>query len=173
MTIRAHPPIIGEQFGRWVVIGPLVITDRVLCRCACGTERQVLARNLRAQVSQSCGCWKQEQMRTIVSETRWKDSHGHVTGGPDYLYRLWQNIKNRCYNPKAHNYKYYGGRGIGVAPEWRHDPEAFCSYIEQTLGPRPPGKSIDRIDNDGDYRPGNVRWATHSEQMANRRASRL
>lgn len=86
------------------------------------------------------------------------------------LYQAWKRIKRRCYSPEAHNYKHYGGRGIRVCDEWRSDPAAFISYIERELGPRPQGKSLDRIDNDGDYRPGNVRWATQAEQNANKRA---
>ena len=82
-------------------------------------------------------------------------------------------MRKRCTNPKAHNYQYYGGRGISVYEPWRHDAGAFITWIEENIGPRPEGMSIDRIDNDGDYEPGNLRWATHSQQVRNRRASRL
>jgi hypothetical protein len=174
---RTCPPSIGERFGWWTVTGEPVMSSpghrSVPCHCDCGTERFVLVFALRNGTSSSCGCWKAERARTIVAETRWKDSHGRAADNGDPLYRLWKRINRRCHDPKAHNYRWYGARGISVCDEWRHDAGAFCSYIEQTIGPRPPGKSIDRIDNDGDYRPGNVRWATHAEQMANRRAARL
>jgi hypothetical protein len=122
---------------------------------------------LRNGDSQSCGCWKAERTRTIVSETRWKDSHGR---SKDPLYRLWGRIRKRCENPQTHNYRWYGGRGIKVCEEWQQDAGAFIAYIEQVLGPRPsPQHSIDRIDNDGDYEPGNLRWATQTEQVHNSR----
>lgn len=85
------------------------------------------------------------------------------------LYRLWAGVKRRCTDPKAQNYPWYGGRGITMHDPWLTDAEAFITYVEEHLGPRPPGKSIDRIDNDGNYEPGNLRWATMSEQRLNAR----
>jgi hypothetical protein len=94
-------------------------------------------------------------------------SHGHArnrTQTPEY--RAWQKMKLRCSNPNEQNYRYYGGRGIRVAAEWENDFEAFLAYI----GDRPSAShSLDRIDCDGDYRPGNVRWATRQEQTRNTR----
>jgi hypothetical protein len=78
----------------------------------------------------------------------------------------------RCENPKRKGYPYYGGRGITVCERW-HDPAAFIADIERDLGPRPPGLTLDRIDNDGNYQPGNVRWATWSEQAFNARRGGL
>lgn len=75
----------------------------------------------------------------------------------------------RCENPDEAGYSNYGGRGITVCPEWR-DPRAYIDYVEQELGPRPdPSCTIDRVDNDGNYEPGNIRWATRSQQNANQR----
>ncbi len=75
----------------------------------------------------------------------------------------------RCENPRHPQYRDYGGRGITVFPAW-HDPAVYVRYVEQVLGPRPaPGYTIDRIDNDRGYEPGNLRWATRSEQNANQR----
>ena len=83
-------------------------------------------------------------------------------------YNAWRAMKARCTNPKRDNYHLYGGRGIVVAPEWRHDFAAFFAYV----GPRPsPQHTIDRIDNDGPYAPGNVRWATAQEQRRNSRTT--
>lgn len=168
------PPHIGEKFGRWTVVGETAWPRGravVLCRCDCGTERDVLVQSLRRKdrASSSCGCWKRERTATIVSETRWKNSHGHAAKGKDPLYCLWLRIRRRCHNPKAHNYKWYGGRGIQVCEEWRHDAGAFIAYIEKHLGPRPDGMSLDRVDNDKNYEPGNIRWATAAEQARNRR----
>ena len=78
----------------------------------------------------------------------------------------------RCTNFDATSFKHYGGRGIGIHPQWTADFWAYHDYIENELGQAPSdGYSIDRIDNDGNYEPGNLRWATRSEQMTNTRAS--
>jgi hypothetical protein len=114
----------------------------------------------------SCGCWKRERTATIVTETRWKDSHG-LSKHP--FYALWSRIKKRCYNPNAHNYRWYGARGIRMADEWVNDAGAFIAYVEANLGPRPsPKHSINRIDNDGDYRQGNIEWADPLQQAHSR-----
>ena len=73
----------------------------------------------------------------------------------------------RCYNPKASGYEYYGGRRITVCDAW-HDIAAFVAWMEANLGPRPPGHTLDRIDNDRGYGPGNVQWASHRTQGLNR-----
>lgn len=99
--------------------------------------------------------------------------------GEHPLLRLWYRILRRCENPAAHNYYLYGGRGIRVCERW-HDLSAFIADIEAEIGPQPEGRypsgrpvySFDRIDNDGNYEPGNVRWATAKEQVANRRPNR-
>jgi len=94
------------------------------------------------------------------------------------LYVTWQGIKQRCLNPRTRQYPYYGGRGISVYDRWLTFG-AFAADIETTIGPRPPDPagwkstrpfySLDRIDNDSNYEPGNVRWATWQQQAANRR----
>lgn len=92
-----------------------------------------------------------------------------MTGHP--LYKLWKRINRRCHDPKAHNYRWYGGAGVRVWEGWRHDAAAFIAYVEHELGPRPsPKHSIDRIDPYGNYEPGKIRWATPVEQARNRRS---
>lgn len=96
-----------------------------------------------------------------------KDDHGPLVysenDSPER--RVWANMLQRCFNPRHPSYKRYGGRGITVCLEWRGTSHAFLVY----MGPRPgPEYSIDRIDNDGNYEPGNVRWATREQQIANR-----
>lgn len=79
-------------------------------------------------------------------------------------YSSWQNAKGRCRNPKVNKYEYYGGRGITFSKKW----DRFEDFLRD-MGPRPPGTSIDRIDNNRGYEPGNCRWATPQEQRANQR----
>ena len=159
-------PSIGEQYGRWTVVGdPCGPPKRrsVRCRCNCGQEREVQVNNLRSGRSTSCGCVRVEQNKS-------RSTHGYATRGANHpLYRLWGDIVKRCTNPNAQNYPWYGGRGVKICREWRNDPAAFIEWVEKNLGNRPSGHSIDRIDPAGDYEPGNLRWATHSEQRLNQR----
>jgi hypothetical protein len=91
--------------------------------------------------------------------------HG-LSGHP--LFDTWRNILSRCEKPADKSWADYGGRGIQVFDEW-HDVAVFIAWVDANLGPRPEGHSIDRIDNDGSYEPGNVRWATALTQRRNRR----
>lgn len=86
------------------------------------------------------------------------------------LYKTWLGIKTRCYNPHDLNYASYGGRGIKIADEWKNDAQAFVRWIEENLGSRPSSQhSLDRYpNNDGNYEPGNLRWATPQEQAENK-----
>jgi hypothetical protein len=152
--------LIGERFGRWTVITNQFRDRRVLSRCDCGVERLVLTSNLCRGLSTSCGCFRRE--KTTERNTR----HGHACRGKlTHAYRSWRYMRQRCFNPRSRDYPEYGGRGIGVCPEWRTDFTAFY----RDMGDPPPGKSLDRINNDGDYEPGNCRWATAGEQARNRR----
>ena len=86
------------------------------------------------------------------------------------MYNTWQHIKQRCYNPENSMYKYYGARGITLYSEWYTSYKTFHDYIISALGNRPSSKyTLDRIDNDKSYIPGNLRWATISTQQFNKR----
>jgi hypothetical protein len=84
------------------------------------------------------------------------------------LYRTWQGMMARCYNQAHRGFKNYGGRGITVCESW-HDVGAFIGWVEHNLGPRPDGCTMDRINNEQGYKPGNVQWATRRTQAANQR----
>lgn len=85
------------------------------------------------------------------------------------LYSTWNDIKQRTSNPKRDHFKYYGGRGITMFEPWLTSFSAFEAWINKNLGPRPKGQSLDRINNDGNYVPGNLKWSNRSEQQNNKR----
>lgn len=152
--------LTGLRFGRLVAISraPTRVDSMWNCQCDCGCCGVFASGNLRSGRTQSCGCFYIEARTT----------HG-LTYDPSYS--TWRQMVDRCHNPKHRRYHDYGGRGISVCSEWRYAPAAFIKY----MGPRPSsGHSIDRWpDNDGNYEPGNVRWATRSEQNNNRRGNVL
>lgn len=131
-----------------------------ICRCVCGKEVTVKFSNLTSGNSKSCGCRRGE------SHGEGNHRHGHMTTE----YKIWCRMKDRCLNPKDAAYENYGGRGIAVCERWRLSFTAFLADV----GRRPSKKySLDRIDNDKGYEPGNVRWATRQEQAKNSRHVRL
>lgn len=131
------------------------------CRCVCGKEYAVRA-DVVTKPGKSCGCITRQK---IIAACR---SHG-MEGSPEY--RSWSQAKCRCCNPRNHAYASYGGRGIKMCERWRNSFEDFLA----DMGPRPSlDYSLDRYpNNDGDYEPGNCRWATRSQQQTNRRNTRF
>lgn len=130
------------------------------CKCDCGGEKVTRTETLRMGATKSCGCLQRE---TAIITGKKTSIHG-MKHSPEY--RVWRTMKQRCNNPNAANYHLYGGRGVNVCKRWKDSFKTFYS----DLGPRPSKKySLDRTDPDGNYEPGNCRWATTKDQLANRR----
>jgi hypothetical protein len=166
---RLSTVAIGQHFGRWTVLRygePKVYASgakkTVMVRCDCGTERLLLEATLLRGTTESCGCLRREKLLAATT------SHG-LSRHP--LYGKWKTMMQRCYNPNWPQFKDWGGRGITVCERWRN-VALFIEDVNRLLGPCPPGMSLDRIDNDGDYEPGNIRWATALTQVHNRRISK-
>ncbi len=168
-------------FGRLTVIGFTGARTRfrqamLTCRCVCGLYVDVAIHHLRSGNTTSCGCLHADDLAARNSANA---THGETRGlkgktRVSELYRVWNQIKNRCCNPTHEAYADYGGRGITFHTPWRDDYTAFARDIDTTIGRRPSrAYSIDRIDNDRGYEPNNLRWATQAEQNRNRRVTKF
>ena len=159
----------GHRFGLWTVLRENG-RDRHgqafwLCRCDCGTEKNVTGGRLRRGESRSCGCDK-PRMCAEANIKHGDSARGRMTAE----YRTWSNMIDRCERPGNKQYRDWGGRGIKVCQRWR---ESFAAFLAD-MGRKPsPELSIDRIDNDGNYEPGNCRWATRLVQRHNQRRERV
>lgn len=155
----------GSSFGKWTTLEPTTRNrDKPLCRCECGIERNVFISTLLAGQSTFCG--KHTRHPDLKRSVRFT-THGENSGGKKTKeYQAWCHVKARCLNSKNHAFPHYGGRGIKMAPEWQDSYERFLVDVGRAPGPE---YTLERMDNDGNYEPGNVRWATRAEQNANKR----
>ncbi len=145
--VDPHIPISGGKSRRMAAF-----------KCACGKVFESNIQSIKRGLTKSCGCIKRIRPN--------RTTHG-LKHHP--FYRKWKSIKERCFNKNVHQYKDYGGRGITICDEWRNNPAAFIDYISKLKHAGDPGYTLDRINNDGDYEPGNVRWATAKQQRHNQR----
>lgn len=141
---------------------------KLKCLCSCGNITYVYPYQFSRGDVKSCGC-----LRTgATGPHNWDNKRKTHGKSGSRIYDRWVAMISRCYNKENENYERYGGRGIYVVEEWRHDPTAF---IEWSIihGANDPGATIDRIDNDGPYSPWNCRWVTMHEQSRNKRNTRF
>jgi hypothetical protein len=154
--------LTGKRFGRLIPIKRVENGHfgrvRWLCQCDCGRQSVVYKYRLSEGKTRSCGCLYRE---TAGARTR---THGL---SKTKVYRTWQNMKKRCLNPTRPKWRRdYFDRGIRIHPDWIRSFEAFYRHVGD---PPTPKHSLDRINNHGNYEPGNVRWATGREQRLNSR----
>ena len=171
-TRERYVDLSGKRFGRLIVLKPFGKNKfgqmSWLCRCNCGNDTVVQRSSLVSGGTISCGCYARE--RASILHTKHGERHANATT-PEYT--AWQSMWNRCTLPyHEENKRNYQDRGITVFEEWKDFP-TFLKYLLATIGRRPgPEYSIDRINNDKGYEPGNIRWATYKEQMRNRTNNR-
>jgi hypothetical protein len=150
---------IGRKFGRLTVVALEKIPGAgtvVVCECQCGNVTRCKNHNLIRGSTKSCGCLWKEKITT----------HGMTSSR---AYASWKGMRSRCYCPTVREWHNYGGRGIKVCDRWLYSFENFLA----DMGEPPEGRTLDRVENDGDYEPGNCEWATYEEQLNNTRSNRM
>lgn len=150
--------LVGQRFGRLTAVEVTHVKGGQcywLCRCDCGAATITRSEFLRTGYTQSCGCLRIDRIT----------AHGR-RGSRSYS--SWSNMKQRCLNPRNAKYSAYGGRGITICDRWLRFENFYAD-----MGERPPGHTLDRADNSGNYEPGNCRWATPGQQAINTRSAKL
>lgn len=160
--------LMGQKFGRLTVIERTAPPSKSksehhaywLCECDCGEFHVARGSDLKSGQITSCGCYSVER----------STKHGLRN---DPIYSRWSTIKARCYNPNNPKFPDYGGRGITMCDRWRDNVETFYEDLSKLPHYGEQGYSVNRIDNDGNYEPGNVEWSTDKGQANNKRNNHL
>lgn len=166
---RRFKDMAGQRFERLVCITPLGSTSTGMvweCLCDCGNIKNVVRGNLLSGAVRSCGCLREEKNKG--NKYGIKNGKNIAVDGKRVnrigAYSSWEAMTSRCNNPNHISYKDYGGRGITICERWSE----FDNFLWD-MGERPIGKTLDRIDVNGNYEPSNCRWATPLEQNQNKR----
>lgn len=150
----------GQRFGMLTAVSKLDASGDGhvlwLCACDCGAKIELTSRQIKTKRNQSCGC-------VLTSRRNGTPALPRDSGE----YRSWRSAIQRCENPKCNRYRSYGGRGIQMCEEWRNSFWVFLAH----MGPRPVGTTLERLDGDKGYVPGNCVWATPIQQTRNRRST--
>ncbi len=168
----------GDKYGRLTIIKEVKprifksgnVCRRVLCKCKCGNRKEVNLYSIKSGLTKSCGCLLKEKSTETMKKIRHlgmevKNGHGMSETN---TYFSWKSMKSRCLYKKNVAFNRYGGRGIKICDRW-----LIFENFHADMGDRPEGKSLDRIDNEGNYEPGNCRWATRKEQGSNKRNNKF
>lgn len=169
-SVRVCTEFVPETYGRHTTVGPVFLlpvgkhgksASYQVCACRCGKYSAVSTASLVKRTSVSCGCFRRE------STTANKTTHGHSHSSE---YRSWEAMRHRCDNKTHPKHRIYGGRGIGYCDRWKE----FSNFF-QDIGLKPgPEYTLDRYpDKNGNYQPGNCRWADKREQANNTRTNRM